>query len=203
MARREGVKFRERLFESVRELLRREGAHEAAIATGGMTTEATDRDPPRGCPDCGEPCVPTVHHILWECWRYQEWRKEREPESELMSRMGWDPVEGKPRDRNLEEWRTLVRQMGTIRAQEVKRRRARARLAPDSREGRHRKVEEDFHEARQERCLPPWQEWEGSEWEESMRNKGAGRKREGGRGRRGTPNSASDYPSPRGRGGKY
>ena len=66
MARAEGV-------------LHKANGHTIAVVTGGMMTPAIsakiDKLPiPQTCPYCLENQVPSVHHVLWECSKFQHLR---------------------------------------------------------------------------------------------------------------------------------
>ena len=93
-----------------------------AVMTGNMATAAIDfnsgsrRHPVQRCPDCGRPCVPSVHHVLWQCTAYADLRVFRQapPRHAVVRRLGW----GDPRQ-SLRDTVSLLQQLGAIHEREL------------------------------------------------------------------------------------
>ncbi|CAE7676109.1 xynB [Symbiodinium sp. CCMP2592] len=102
------------------------GGHELSIMSGGMSTDA--RWCPAGtqrsrCEDCGQDLCPSVDHILWDCpcSDYASLRLLPKPRSVIRARLGWSPAPL----RTIREELQMIKQLGSIRAAEVQRRRQR------------------------------------------------------------------------------
>lgn len=116
MARAEGVQITEEVMDKVRKLLHKANGHTIAVVTGGMMTPAItakiNKLPiPQTCPYCLENQVRSVHHVLWECSKFQHLRTHPVPDSQIIARIGWGSRVAAP---------AVIEQMSRIREAEAK-----------------------------------------------------------------------------------
>lgn len=118
LARNQGLMLSEEVLDKVRSIASGANSHLVAILTGGMSTQAVvekfhQRNPrtPQQCMHCMQTQVPSMHHILWSCSRFNHLRLHPTPPScPLMARIGWgEAIAPLP----------LLHQMASIRAAEA------------------------------------------------------------------------------------
>ena len=66
-------------------------AHEIAIMSGALKTDAKVSNPPRFCFECRQNVCPHTYHVLWECSRWDELRHVPPCRCPLTNRLGWGP----------------------------------------------------------------------------------------------------------------
>ena len=135
ISRNVGVAYTAKLSRRLHTIAMWADAHQLAVLSGGMTTEATFRGRTNDaanpvaswCHDCRRDVIPSVQHVLWECPAYQDLRHLSQPSCPLAARVGWTNTLGGTCGR-LDGVKLLIGQMARIREAECKARMARVKM---------------------------------------------------------------------------